>query len=184
MATTFPGTTIETTALKRGSSKALFDGIFAAGGITLSQVSVMTGLEPHVIQNWVKRGFLSSPVKRQYSRQQFARIIIINMLRDSIQIDRICELIRVIEGEINDPNDDLIRDNELYHRYVDMLSELRFDMIDEQTVMQAAENASADFTERVNGEKKKLCRLLQVMFYAHTASRIKEKAGELLATLD
>lgn len=184
MATTFPGTTIEVTELKKGSSKALFDGIFAAGGITLSQVSVMTGLEPHVIQNWVKRGFLSSPVKRQYSRQQFARIIIINMLRDSIQIDRICELIRVIEGEVNDPNDDLIRDNELYHRYVDMLSELRFDMIDGDTVMQAAENASADYVERVPGEKKKLCRLLQVMFYAHTASRVKEKACELLATLD
>lgn len=184
MATTFPGTTIEVSALTKGSSKALFDGIFAAGGITLSQVSVMTGLEPHVIQNWVKRGFLSSPVKRQYSRQQFARIIIINMLRESLQIDRICGLIRVIEGEINDPNDDLIRDNELYHRYVDMLSDNRIDMIDEKTVMAAAESAAEGFIERAPGEKKKLCRLLQVMFYAHTASRLKERSGEILATLE
>ncbi|MBR4071450.1 MAG: hypothetical protein IKK26_02730, partial [Clostridia bacterium] len=32
--------------LEKGISKTMFDGIFAAGGITLSQVSVMTGLEP------------------------------------------------------------------------------------------------------------------------------------------
>jgi len=82
----FPGTTIEVTQLDRGSSKRLFDGIFAAGGITLSQVAVMTGLECHVIQNWVKRGFITSPVKRMYSKEQFARIVIINMLREELQL--------------------------------------------------------------------------------------------------
>ena len=179
-----PGTTIEIAVPNADVAREILSNAFICGGLMMSQVARMTGLEPYMIQNWVKRGFVSSPVKRMYSRDQFARIIIINMLRDSIQIDRICELIRVIEGEVNDPNDDLIRDNELYHRYVNMLSELRFDMIDGDTVMQAAENASADYVERVPGEKKKLCRLLQVMFYAHTASRVKEKACELLATLD
>ena len=77
----YPGTTIEVLAMQKGGSRILFDGIFAAGGITLSQVSNMTGLEPYLIQNWVKRKFVSSPVKKLYSRQQFARIIIINMLR-------------------------------------------------------------------------------------------------------
>jgi len=95
MSTTFPGTTIETAFLEKGSSKQLFDGIFATGGITLSQVSVMTGLEPYLIQNWVKRGFVSSPIKRLYSRDQFARIVIINMLREALQIERICNLIHI-----------------------------------------------------------------------------------------
>ena len=68
MLNTFPGTVIEVSEIKKGASKVLFDGIFATGGITLSQVSVMTGLEPYVIQNWVKRGFVASPVKRVYGR--------------------------------------------------------------------------------------------------------------------
>ena len=81
MLTTFPGTTIEVHKLSQGSSRNLFEGLFATGGITLSQVFIMTGLEPYLVQNWVKRGFLSPPKKRVYSRVQFARIIIINMLK-------------------------------------------------------------------------------------------------------
>ena len=92
---TFPGTEIEVSEIKKGASKALFDGIFATGGITLSQVSVMTGLEPYVIQNWVKRGFVASPVKRVYGRAQFARIIIINMLKEALQLEKICELVKL-----------------------------------------------------------------------------------------
>ena len=60
MATTYPGTTIETLSIYKNSSKTLFEGIFAAGGITMSQISNMTGLEPYLIQNWVKRKFVSS----------------------------------------------------------------------------------------------------------------------------
>lgn len=184
MSTTFPGTTIEVTSLEKGSSKVLFDWIFAAGGITLSQVSIMTGLEPYLIQNWVKRGFLKPPVKRLYSRAQFARIIIINMLRESLQIDRICGLIQVIGGELDDTDDDLISDEELYHRYVDMLSEGNINIMDEGSVLQAAENASLDFEERLPNSKKKLYRLLQVMYYAHTASKLREGAAEILSTLE
>lgn len=184
MSTTFPGTTIEATTLIKGSSRSLFDGIFATGGITLSQVSVMTGLEPYLIQNWVKRGFLKPPNKRLYSREQFARIIIINMLRESLQIDRICGLIHIIAGELNDSSDDLIRDDELYHRYVDMLSAGTINIMDEDSVLKAAENAFLDFEERLPNSKEKLCRLLQVMYYAHAASKLRETACEILSTLE
>ena len=120
MVKTFPGTTIEISKLEKGSSLLLFDGIFATGGITLSQISVMTGLEPYLIQNWVKRGFLSSPVKRVYSREQFSRIVIINMLRESLQLEKICGLIHLIGGKPDNKEDDLIGFEELYHRYVDI----------------------------------------------------------------
>ena len=161
MSKTFPGTTIETTSLEKGSSKVLFDGIFATGGITLSQVSVMTGLEPYLIQNWVKRGFLSSPVKRLYSKEQFARIIIINMLREALQIDKICGLISVIGGVLDDTSDDLISDDELYHRYVDMLSDKDINISDKASVIRAAEAVTLDFDERLPDSRKKLSRILQ-----------------------
>ncbi len=183
MPQTYPGTTIEVVTLEKGCSKRLFDGIFATGGITLSQVTLMTGLEPYLIQNWVKRGFVSSPVKRVYTRQQFARIVIINMLRESLQIEKICGLIRLISGESDAPEDDLIGDEELYHRYVDMLSESRLHLADEKSVMQAAEKAAQDFVEPTKGGKKTLIRILSVMLYAHSASRLRDLAGEILMTL-
>ena len=179
MIRTFPGTTVEVLRLEKGSSKTLFDGIFAAGGITLSQVSVMTGLEPYLIQNWVKRGFGSSPVKRLYSREQFARILIINMLREVLQIERICGLIRVLGTE-----DDLIGDDELYHRYVDMIAEEGMDTIDRETVCRSATHATEDFEERFPDGKKQLERILQVMLYAHAAAQVRGAAEEILSTIE
>ena len=183
MSTTFPGTTIETTSLEKGSSKILFDGIFAAGGITLSQVSIMTGLEPYMIQNWVKRGFVSSPVKRVYSKEQFARIVIINMLRESLQIEKICSLIKIISGDPNDKNDDLINDDVLYHRYVDMISGNDINISDTKSVTSASSNVVADMPTRSLTEKKTLQSILQVMLYAHAASKMCSLADEILISL-
>ncbi len=183
MLKTFPGTTVEVTTLMKGGSKTLFDGIFAAGGITLSQVSIMTGLEPYLIQNWVKRGFVTSPVGRTYSREQFARIALINMLREVLQLDRICSLVEIIGGKPNDPSDDLISNDELYHRYVDMLAEIGTESLDKRAVLGVAERATADFEEKMPGERKKLIKILAVMLFAHTASRFRSTAEELLAEL-
>ena len=183
MPKTFPGTTIEVTTIEKGSSKKLFDGIFAAGGITLSQVSIMTGLEPYLIQNWVKRGFLSSPQKRMYSKEQFARIIIINMLREALQIEKICELMKIIGGVLDDPEDDMISDDELYHRYVDMIAEDDLSVSDVQSIENAAKQASEDFRERFPHSKDKLVRILEVMLYAHSAATLRKRAEETFSTL-
>lgn len=178
MATTFPGTTIETRALEKGSSKLLFDGIFATGGITLSQVSIMTGLEPYLIQNWIKRGFVAPPQKRVYGKEQFARIIIINMLREALQIERICTLIQVMGS-----GEDRIRDDELYHRYVDLLAENEINMMDEKSVSAAVESVALVSETHDPGLKKQLERILQVMLYAHAASQFRDSAEQILATL-
>ena len=182
MCNTLPGTSIEVLNLEKGCSKSLFDGIFAAGGITLSQVCVMAGVEPYLVQNWVKRGFVSSPRKRLYSRDQFSRIIIINMLRESIQIDKICGLIRIIRGLPDDESDDLISDEELYHRYVDMLTE-NINTADPDSVLLAAERATEDFSNSQPHAKKQLCGILQVMLYAHSAASLRRSAENALAAL-
>ncbi len=183
MSMTFPGTTIECSELKSGASKVLFDGIFAAGGITLSQVCIMTGLEPYLVQNWIKRGFLTSPVKRVYSREQFARVIIINMLKQALQIDRICGLLREISGVPNDKSDDLIQDNELYHLYVNMLADKNVDICDEASVWRAAERVTEGFVEPMPGARKKLCKILTVMLYAHRSSQFASLSDKILSSV-
>lgn len=183
MTTVFPGTTVEVSLMVKGSSKVLFDGIFAAGGITLSQISAMTGLEPYMIQNWVKRGFITSPVKRLYSREQFAGIIIINMLKESLNIDKICGLINLITGPTESELDDLVKNNELYHMYVDMYSDAEMKLDDKETVTRAAERATEQYTEKIPGGRDKLIRILTVMYYAHTATMMRKYAEETLSTL-
>jgi DNA-binding transcriptional MerR regulator len=185
MVKVLPGTTIEISELTKGISRTLFDGIFAAGGITLSQVSVMTGLEPYMIQNWVKRGFVSSPQKRQYSKDQFARIVTLNMLKESLQLDKICDMLSYINGALDDESDNLINDSELYHKYVDLVAESKGGIItDSQAIAKAVENAAKEYEEPIPGARQRLIKILQVMTYAHYASISRKAAEEILSKLD
>ena len=184
MTKTFPGLTVEVSVLNKGCSLSLFDGIFAAGGITLSQVSIMTGLEPYQIQNWVKRGFVSSPQRRLYSRAQFARIAIINMLRESLQLEKICSLIRLIDETSQSDGEASIRDEELYHRYVDMLSENAINLSDPQSIINAATKASLDSGLVSLSAQRRMVTVLQIMFCAHAASDLRLSAETLLGSLE
>lgn len=186
MSTRFPGTTIEVVTMTKGSSRSLFQGIFATGGITLSQVSIMTGLEPYVIQNWVKRGFLSPPVKRTYTKEQFARVIMINMLKESLQLEHICDLIRAISDRLP-PGQDRIGDDELYHRYVDMLAEGDIDVGDADSVHAAAVRAVESGSEHTpSGQvppQAHLVSFFEAMVYAHAASTLSRRAADIVAGL-
>ena len=53
-----PGTMLEDSRDNADRIESLFSSMFLAGGLTLSQVATVTGLETHTVQNWVKRGFL------------------------------------------------------------------------------------------------------------------------------
>ena len=183
MPMTYPGMTVETLEYKKGSSKQLFDSIFAAGGLTLSQVCIMTGLEPYLVQNWVKRGFVSSPIHRMYSRNQLARIVIINMLRESLQIDQICELISITTVTLNDERDDIISDDELYHKYVDMLAENRIDISDSASVEAAAKRTAEEFGDWLPVSKTQISGILQVMAYAHFAGQLRRNAQNIFSSL-
>lgn len=183
MANVFPGTAVETNGLQKGTAKTLLDGIFAAGGVTLSQVSVMTGLEPYLIQNWVKRGFVSPPVKRLYSREQFARIAIINMMREVLQMERICAMLQPYPVKEEAQRADVLRDDELYCLYADLLAEQEAVLPTRATVQAAAERVASETEKDFHGSKKQLERALQVMFYAHAAAGLRGAAEETLSAM-
>jgi len=52
-----------------------------------------------------------------------------------------------------------------------------------ETVMGETAKAADSIEERVPGTKKKLAHILQVMLYAHSASRLRISAEEILAKL-
>lgn len=177
----YPGTIIETEELTKGGSRTLFQGIFATGGITLSQIALMAGLENHTVQNWVKRGFVPSPKGRVYSKDQFARIVIINMLKESLTLDSICTLIGHINGALDDESDDRICDSELYHRYVDMMISIGKTYADPVKIKAAANDACEDYRNTDRDTYERLCDVLYIMAYSHFCTEAKKEANKALA---
>lgn len=182
-----PGTTIEAANRNAESARELLDNIFMAGGLVLSQVSGLTGLEPYIVQNWVKRGFLSPPQHKKYTKRQFCRIAIINMLRDAIQIDRIVGLLSFINGRLDDESDDIIDDSQLYVYYIEAVNgvERESDISDVgEKVRKCVEAAVQGFDEPFPGAKNRLLKVLAVMVFAHYSAVMKACAEEIIGSID
>ena len=95
---TIPGTTLSAPRAEAEHIAQQFQSMFLAGGMVLSQVTSITGLDPYMIQNWVKRGFLTKPQLKRYTLRQLCRIININMLRGVLPMERICGLLSYINA--------------------------------------------------------------------------------------
>ena len=64
-----------------------------------------------------------------------------------------------------------------------MISEWDIEQYDKEDVMKRAELATADFEEKSFGDRRKLMKILQVMFYAHTSSKLRDNAREILSSI-
>lgn len=179
-----PGTTVEADLTRPDAADALLDPLFLTGGLMLSQVSQLTGLEPYVIQNWVKRGFLSPPQRKKYSRRQFCRILIVNMLRDALQLDKICALLSYVNGSLSDESDDLIDDSYLYSILVRLLGRMEEDIPNEEELEAWCEEALSDYGEPCPGARTRVSRGMRVILNGLIAARYRQEAERLLAGLD
>lgn len=111
-----PGTTMKFTEQARNEAFAMISPVLeATGGLTLSQLSKLTGLEGSTIQNWIKRGWVSSTKGKKYSERQVLRILLINMLRGAMKLENIVNIMTYINGDVEDTSDDIIDDIVLYN---------------------------------------------------------------------
>ena len=111
-----PGTTLKFSEQARVSAFSVISPVLeATGGLTLSQLSKLTGLEGTTIQNWIKRGWVSATKSKKYSEKQVLRILLINMLRGAMKLDDIAGLMKYINGDVEDTSDDIIDDILLYN---------------------------------------------------------------------
>ena len=179
---TIPGTTLEGLRSNADRTDGLFQSMFLAGGLTLSQVSSITGLEPHTIQNWVKRGFLSPPRNKRYDMEQVCRIININLLRSTLPLEQITGLMAYLNGDLTDESDDLVDDTMLFFLFVRLAARARYiggsDNWDDALV-----EATADYREPVPGARVKLQKVLKIMLTAWVAGRIKAEAERMIEEL-
>ena len=179
---TIPGTVLQIPREEADQVESLFNNMFLAGGMVLSQVSGVTGLESYAVQNWVKRGFLSPPRQKRYTMRQLCRIININMLRAALPMEQICRLLSYINGNLNDEGDDLIDDSVLYFLFVKLAAKAR--QLDDPAIYRTAmSEVLADYKEPIPGARERVEKVLQVMLTAFVAARMRDKAEEQLSAI-
>lgn len=175
---TIPGTTLTAKRADADRISELFGSMFLAGGLTLSQVASITGLEPYAIQNWVKRGFLSAPKGKRYDIDQVCRIITINMLKNVLTLEKITSLLVYINGDMVDTDDDIIGDSTLYFLFVRLASrarEIGGDGWDEEL-----DKMTETYVEPFEGARDRVVAVLRVMLTAWISSRLKTQVDEML----
>ena len=180
---TIPGTTLTTQREKAGTIRGQFQALFLGGGIALSQVTSITGLDAYMIQNWVKRGFLSKPEQKRYTLNQLCRIITISMLKSVLPLERICTLLSYVNGRLDDEDDDLISDADLYFLFL-RLAALARDMDGAEEWNRAIETTLTDYQEPSPGAKDRVKQVLQIMLTAWVASRMAQEADNMLTALE
>lgn len=149
------------------------------GGVTLSQVCEMTGLEPSTVQNWVKRGWVPKPVGKRYGEQHLARVFLINSLRGVLQLENIIDLLHHVNGNLNDPKDDIISDRALYDLFCGVLHLCQSGAPLESAVEQALQG----YAEPYCGAKSKLRQALAVMLPAYRCAQLKREAETAFRTI-
>ena len=179
---TIPGTILHADRREADRIPQQLEALFFGGGITLSQVTSITGLEAHTVQNWVKRGFLTSPVGKRYTLRQLCRILNINMLRYSMPIDRICHLLSYVNGNLNDESDDLIDDSQLYFMFAKLAARMK-ELYAPETVEQLLNSYLDDYEEPIPGAKARVRQVLRIMLTAYLAARMMQETENMLREL-
>ena len=177
-----PGTTLTIPERNGALAESQFRAMFLPGEMTLSQVSAVTGLESYAIQNWVKRGFLTSPKNKRYSLRQLCRIVNINMLRGILPLPDICSLLGYVNGQLDDESDDTIDDSDLYFMFVRLAARSRelYQAESRETVL---EEELADYREPVPGAKARVKEVLRIMLTAWLAARMAQETERMLKDL-
>ncbi len=177
-----PGTVLTASREDAPKIEERFSSMFLAGGISLSQVAGITGLEPYTIQNWVKRGLLPPPVQKRYNLNQLCRVMTIHMLKRSLPMERICGLLRYINGNLDDTSDDTIDDARLYFMFLGLAAD------EERLGTPAGQDAAvaealAAYAEPVPGAAERVAKVLRIMLTAWAAARLHEAAEKMVRQL-
>ena len=179
---TIPGTVLTGRREDVEHSIQQIEGMFLGGGMIRSQLASVSGVEAHDIQNWVKRGFLPSPVNKRYSCSQFCRIVIINMLRSAMPMDQICSLLAYVSGRLDDDSDDLIDDSVLYFMFLRLAARAR-QIGGRDNWQTAIADILADYEEPIPGAKQRIDQVLRIMLTAWIGVQTIRRASQMLAAL-
>lgn len=177
-----PGTVLKSPKEDAAFVEAQFTSMFLGGGMVLSQVASITGLEPYTVQNWVKRGFLPPPQRKKYDLTQLCRIININMLKGVLPMERICGLLAYINGHLDDTSDDIIDDSKLYFMFVRLAA--HYSVMQDPTGRDAMIDKELEtYVEPVEGAKERGKKVLCVMLTAWASAQLRLLTEKMMEEL-
>ena len=172
-----PGTKIET-VIDGNTADRILAPMFLSGGLVLSQVSQITGLEGHTVQNWIKRKHLSPPENKRYTRDQLCRIMNINILKESFTLDQIDVILNYTKNGIKGGGCP-VSDSDLYSYFIGALVSSRVKKLDK-----AIDSVIMDIKTKYVITGQRLSEVLGIMVTAHEASQINRQAVVLFERLD
>ena len=158
---------------------------YLSDGIMLTQIREISGIDGSTLQNWVKRGWVENSKLKRYNIDQVAHILIINMLRNCMQLDKIAFLVKYVNGNVDDRSDDIICDSKLYDYICRILDKLTKKNVEHtfETLRECIENVTNTYEEKVTGAKKRLDNALEIIITAYYSSLLKRAADEKLSQL-
>ena len=152
---------------------------YISDGVMLTQIRDISGIDGSTLQNWTKRGWVENSKLKRYNINQVAHILIINMLRSCMQLDRIAFLIQYINGKVDDRSDDIIADSELYDYICKILDRLMtYEVCSLGSVKGAIEEITADYSEKIGGARERLTNALEIIIVAYYATLVKKHSDE------
>lgn len=181
-----PGTVIpdriQTGSPREGVFSLLLPMIKATDGLALNQVCSLTALEPSTIQNWVKRGYVARPINKKYFERHLARVLIISMLRDSMKIEDIGELMKLINGDATSESDDIIYETDLYDCFCEVI-DLTEGTYDATGLEKIIKETVAKYKLKNGGTEQRLCDAVKVMLSGYRAGLLKKECDLHLACM-
>ncbi len=178
--TLIPGTIMERKKMGDVTGLEFLNKIFfITDGIMLSQIREICGIDGSTLQNWTKRGWVANAKNKRYDKNQLARILIINMMRESMQLDRIARLLTYVNGIAGDTSDDIIPESELYDYLCKVIDQLVDDDVtpDADSVSDLISLVLESYEERAAGARKRLERACGIIIMTYYAALVRQKAN-------
>ena len=180
-----PGTILDREQMGNVTGEEFLDKIFfISKGIMLSHIREIAGLDGSTLQNWLKRGWVVNPKNKMYNRDQLARILIINMMRDTMQLCDISFLLTYVNGDAETVEDDIIPESRMYG-YICRLVELLVGHVEvtRETLAGLIDECTKDYVEAFPGAKERLHAALEIIMMSYYAAMIKKRADSLVSGL-
>ena len=182
-----PGTQMNQEAMGNVTGLEFLDKIFyIQNGIMLAQIRDISGIDGSTLQNWVKRGWAGNAVNKKYTKDQLARILLINMMRQSLQLEKIDFILHYINGDINSQDDDIITESKLYDYVCKIIDLSEHDDSAARTPQALRDDIAAitaDYKEVFPGAGNRLRRALEIIISAYAAEQLSDFANQQLIAL-
>ena len=105
------------------------------------------------------------------------------MLKGVLPLERICCLLSYVNGRLDDEDDDLISDADLYFLFL-RLAALARDIDGAEEWNRSIETTLMDYQEPAPGAKERVKQVLQIMLTAWVASQMAHQADRMLTALE